>query len=280
MYPKRFHSVAPGTFDVPDACDGQSGYAKINSMQWAKKQKPGFTIVELLIVVVVIAILAAITIVSFNGITERARVSSAKSFASQLLRRDAAQASGYWNFNECSGSTVANTAGNASTATNAVLGTVSWSTDTPSGTGCSLNFNSNSFITTIPLSNSYYMKSAWIKTASTASALNIVSDATATNTAFFLSVSKASAGHNGGWSVTQGTTDLNDDKWHFVTAEFTQNASGTNGTMVITVDGSVVATQTSVALMTDVENSFQQIGAYRSTSYFNGRMDDVMVLVK
>lgn len=32
----------------------------------------GFTIVELLIVVVVIAILAAITIVSYNGITNRA----------------------------------------------------------------------------------------------------------------------------------------------------------------------------------------------------------------
>lgn len=40
-------------------------------MQWAKKQK-GFTIVELLIVVVVIAILAAITIVSYNGIQTRA----------------------------------------------------------------------------------------------------------------------------------------------------------------------------------------------------------------
>lgn len=39
----------------------------------------GFTIVELLIVVVVIAILAAITIVSYNGITARAYVSSVQS---------------------------------------------------------------------------------------------------------------------------------------------------------------------------------------------------------
>lgn len=38
-----------------------------------KKSGSGFTIVELLIVVVVIAILAAITIVSYNGITERAK---------------------------------------------------------------------------------------------------------------------------------------------------------------------------------------------------------------
>jgi len=41
---------------------------------WAKhKKQSGFTIVELLIVVVVIAILATITIVSFNGIQTRAK---------------------------------------------------------------------------------------------------------------------------------------------------------------------------------------------------------------
>lgn len=42
-------------------------------IMWAKyKRSEGFTIVELLIVVVVIAILAAITIVSYRGITNRA----------------------------------------------------------------------------------------------------------------------------------------------------------------------------------------------------------------
>lgn len=43
------------------------------------KNKNGFTIVELLIVVVVIAILAAITIVSFNGIQNRANDTSVQS---------------------------------------------------------------------------------------------------------------------------------------------------------------------------------------------------------
>ena len=38
-----------------------------------KFSRSGFTIVELLIVIVVIAILAAITIVAFNGIQQRAR---------------------------------------------------------------------------------------------------------------------------------------------------------------------------------------------------------------
>lgn len=45
----------------------------------APRLTQGFTIVELLIVVVVIAILAAIVIVSYNGVTQRARMTSAYS---------------------------------------------------------------------------------------------------------------------------------------------------------------------------------------------------------
>jgi type IV pilus assembly protein PilA len=47
----------------------------------------GFTIVELLIVVVVIAILAAITIVSYNGITNRANQSAAKAAAATIQKK-------------------------------------------------------------------------------------------------------------------------------------------------------------------------------------------------
>lgn len=60
-------------------------------MQWAKNKK-GFTIVELLIVVVVIAILAAITIVAYNGIQNRAKDSAAKSAASQAAKKIATSA--------------------------------------------------------------------------------------------------------------------------------------------------------------------------------------------
>jgi len=51
------------------------------------KHRQGFTIVDLLIVVVVIAILAAITIVSYNGITNQANTSSAASTAAIVKKK-------------------------------------------------------------------------------------------------------------------------------------------------------------------------------------------------
>ncbi|CAN5367179.1 hypothetical protein BH10PAT4_BH10PAT4_3140 [soil metagenome] len=50
----------------------------------SRQQERGFTIVELLIVIVVIAILASITIVAYSGITSRANNSSVQSNASSV----------------------------------------------------------------------------------------------------------------------------------------------------------------------------------------------------
>lgn len=50
------------------------------------QNKQGFTIVELLIVIVVIAILAAISIVAYNGIQQRARDTARKNDLAQLAK--------------------------------------------------------------------------------------------------------------------------------------------------------------------------------------------------
>lgn len=59
---------------------------ELRAMKGAQKQS-GFTIVELLIVIVVIAILAAITIVAYNGIQQRAKESAVKSELASTARK-------------------------------------------------------------------------------------------------------------------------------------------------------------------------------------------------
>lgn len=65
---------------------------------WAKNKHHGFTIVELLIVVVVIAILAGIVTVAYNGIRSRATASAMSSEISSLKRlldREVVEGAGY-----------------------------------------------------------------------------------------------------------------------------------------------------------------------------------------
>jgi len=65
-----------------------NGYAKLQGMinRVVEQRSKGFTIVELLIVVVVIAILAAITIVSYNGVQNRASDAAVKSELAQNVK--------------------------------------------------------------------------------------------------------------------------------------------------------------------------------------------------
>lgn len=120
-----------------------------------KQSKPqsGFTIVELLIVIIVIAILAAITVVAFRGIQERARasnVSSALNQANKKLAEHIVDNSSYptslSNLGiENSGDTTYqysynNTASPATYCITATSGTVSYKTSstnkTPTSGGC------------------------------------------------------------------------------------------------------------------------------------------------
>ena len=58
----------------------------LNNIKSTKKDR-GFTIVELLIVIVVIAILAAITIVAYNGISNRSKAAAGQATANSIVKK-------------------------------------------------------------------------------------------------------------------------------------------------------------------------------------------------
>ncbi len=64
-----------------------NAYAKIKAFMRLSTRQRGFTIVELLIVIVVIAILAAITVVAFNGVKSRSTNALVQSDLSANMKR-------------------------------------------------------------------------------------------------------------------------------------------------------------------------------------------------
>jgi prepilin-type N-terminal cleavage/methylation domain-containing protein len=228
----------------------------------------GFTIVELLIVIVIIGILAAITVAAYNGVQERARMASAQSFAAQIKNQHFHEAGGYWTFDECNGSVVQDKSDQPVTTT--VTGTALWSSDTPSGTGCSFQFNGSTRIFAgVTFGTSYYLKAAWIKISSCGSSNNIMSrpDSGGTDAAFYAQNCILKAGNvNYIFAVSPNTITAN--QWHYVVTEYE------NGTVRLYEDGKLVREVTGATAPTALVGV--NIGAHITGNYFSGLMDDVL----
>lgn len=238
----------------------------------------GFTIVELLIVIVVIGILAAITIVAFNGIQERARIASGTAFAAQIKRQNLQDATGSWGLNECSGTTL-NNAAEGSTIPATMTSGVAWSTDTPSGSGCSLDFNGvggTRVLTDAHLSTTYYMKAAWIKMTSCATGNNILSMPVtgSPDAAMYAPGCRLQAGHNGSYAAAIMSGALSTGKWYHVAVEYIDSS------LKLYVDGKVVATASSVSPPANATATGVSIGSHGNGNTMTGLIDDPIVIAR
>jgi prepilin-type N-terminal cleavage/methylation domain-containing protein len=236
------------------------------------KKQAGFTIVELLIVIVVIGILAAITIVAYNGIQDRARLSAGLAFETQFRQKYFVDSTGMWDFDECSGNAVKNTSDTNNTDT--ISGTATWVTDTPSGKGCALRFDGTTtrIETQAKLGSQYYAKGAWVRiTAASCGSYNIISQAQSggAQAAFYAPSCRPNAGHNGSWGIVQAPQAINDGKWHYVAVEWQ------TGTLKLFVDGATVSTASAPAPTTPA--GLVAIGAHGGGSWMNGDIDNPFV---
>ncbi len=131
--------------------------------------KKGFTLIEILVVVAIVVSLASIIIASVSSARESTRMSKAKLFAHTMDNELGSQVSGWWDFNECTGTTTKDTASNTN---GSLSGTVTFSTDTPFGTGCSLSFVDPGYVSignVAAFDNQNAISvAAWVKTTSSA----------------------------------------------------------------------------------------------------------------
>lgn len=136
-------------------------------------QHRGFTLIELLVVIAIIGVLSSVVLVSLNTAREKGKVSAGKKFAATMEHALGDQAVAAWNFDECSGTSAFDGSGNSNTGT--LTGTPTWSTDTPTGIGCSLLFNGTTDYVALANTASLgvttqFTVSAWVKVSSSAPA--------------------------------------------------------------------------------------------------------------
>jgi prepilin-type N-terminal cleavage/methylation domain-containing protein len=137
---------------------------RINS---ASSKKAGFTMVELLVVISIIALFASIAMANLNKSRDKARVATGSSFDAQLYHLLGNDAIVSYDFNEGGTANAIDNSGNGRTGNN--VGSIPRSSATRTGKGYSVLFadNDNQYFETallapIPFPNGLTM-SAWIK---------------------------------------------------------------------------------------------------------------------
>jgi prepilin-type N-terminal cleavage/methylation domain-containing protein len=247
-------------------------------MKFRLKKQRGFTLIELLVVISIVALLSGVVLSSLNTGRDRAKISAGLQFEANMYHAAGDMAVGLWNFDECTGTVVADSSGTANTGS--LQNTPSWSADTPTGRGCSLSFNgSNQYIALpgngFPFAAQSYSISAWVKPTAMAARGIIGWGDYVNNNATALRLGSNELRHYWYNNDIVASVDLANGKWHHVAVAY----DGSTRTMYI--DGVLVKSDkpsTSGRTFTTTNNV--TIARTYTGEYFLGLIDSVRVYAK
>lgn len=261
-------------------------------LQLKQSNQSGFTLLELLIVIVIIGILSTIVVPGLTSGRDRARIAKGKDLAGYAVRIAGEEIAGKWELDEGSGTTASDSSGYGVNGT--LTNGPTWSSDTYSNSGNSVLFDGSNDYITVPNSSFLNPSSGitfgtWFKANSLSGARSILSK---TETGGYnLTMSTPSpcltdyicglVWINGAYRVASiPTSGLETGKWYYFLISY--NGS----TLKMYQDGEEVA---STNITGSIGYSFGNpfcIGSEATNvgctggQYFNGNIDEVRVYGK